>query len=319
MLARSTPGMTGADLANLVNEAALLAARRNRKKVTMADFEDAKDKVMMGTERKTMVISDEEKRQIAVHEAGHALVRKFTPGADPVHKVTIVARGLALGVTHFLPEKDRHLYSRRWCQDNLVALLGGRCAEELLMGEMTTGAGNDLERATDLARKMVCNWGMSEVIGPVTFGKKEEQIFLGREISQHQDYSEETARLIDSEVRRLVDTAHKDAMELLVANRGQLENLAENLLEREVLTSDEIDILVAGGILPPVSREEYYGDGGAPGGDGAEAVPGNEENPAEKSAESEPEREPAGVQEQEEESRSARAELERDRRAEELS
>ena len=250
VLAKGTPGLSGAELESIVNEAALLAARRNRDKVTMQDFEDAKDKVMIGTERKSMVISDEEKRQIAVHEAGHTLVQKSIPGADPVNKVTIVARGMALGVTQYLPEKDRHLYGKKWCQNNLVALLGGRCAEELVLGEMTTGAGNDLERATDLARKMVCTWGMSKTLGPLTFGKKEEQIFLGREIAQHQDYSEATARLIDREVRALIDSAYQEAMAVLAGNRDKLEALAEALLEREVLDAEEINILVAGGQLP---------------------------------------------------------------------
>jgi len=215
----------------------------------MEDLEDAKDKVMMGAERKSMVISDEEKKQIAIHESGHTLVQKLTPGADPVHKVTIVARGMALGVTHFLPEKDRHLYSKKWCVNNLMALMGGRCAEELMLGEMTTGAGNDLERATELTRKMVCNWGMSEALGPLTFGKKEEQIFLGREIAQHQDYSEATARLIDREVRKLVDSAYHEAMNILRTNRKILETMAEALLEREVLDAEEIDIIIAGGKL----------------------------------------------------------------------
>jgi len=256
VLAKGTPGLSGAELESIVNEAALLAARRNREKVTMKDMEDAKDKVMMGAERKSMVISDEEKRQIAIHESGHTLVQKLIPGADPVHKVTIVARGMALGVTHYLPEKDRHLYSRQWCINNLVALLGGRCAEQLVMGEMTTGAGNDLERATALARRMVCNWGMSEVLGPLTFGKKEEQIFLGREIAQHQDYSEATARLIDREVRRFIDEAYQRAMKLLEENRDILDNMAETLLEREVLGSEEIDALIERRELPPRQPEK---------------------------------------------------------------
>ncbi len=253
-LAKGTPGLSGAELESIVNEAALLAARRNREKVTMKDFEDAKDKVMMGQERKSMVISDEEKQQIAVHESGHTLVQRLTPGADPVNKVTIVARGMALGVTQYLPERDRHLYGKKWCQNNLVALLGGRCAEQLILGEMTTGAGNDLERVTDLARKMVCTWGMSETLGPLTFGRKEEQIFLGREIAQHQDYSEATARLIDSEVKKLVEEAYNDAMRLLRENRKTLENLASALLEREVLDAEQINLVIAGKKLPPVDN-----------------------------------------------------------------
>ena len=258
VLAKGTPGLSGAELESIVNEAALLAARRNRDKVTMQDFEDAKDKVMIGTERKSMVISDEEKRHIAVHEAGHTLVQKMTPGADPVNKVTIVARGMALGVTQYLPEKDRHLYSRKWCWNNLVALLGGRCAEELILGEMTTGAGNDLERATDLARKMVCTWGMSKTLGPLTFGKKEEQIFLGREIAQHQDYSEETARIIDSEVKKLITDSYNEAMRLLRENRDKLETLADALIEREVLDAEEINILVAGRRLPALQKKSDH-------------------------------------------------------------
>jgi cell division protease FtsH len=275
VLAKSTPGLSGAELESIVNEAALLAARRNQEKVTMRDLEDAKDKVMMGAERKSMVISDEEKNQIAIHESGHTLVQKLTPGADPVHKVTIVARGMALGVTHYLPEKDRHLYSRKWCINNLVAMLGGRCAEELILNEMTTGAGNDLERASGLARKMVCNWGMSEALGPLTFGKKEEQIFLGREIAQHQDYSEATARVIDREVRRFVDDAYKKAMMILKENREILEKMAEALLEREVLDAEEIDTIVAGGHLPAIVLEETspVDQPVRDGGDGAKAQP----------------------------------------------
>ncbi len=253
-LAKGTPGLCGAELESIVNEAALLAARRNRDKVMMKDFEDAKDKVMMGQERKSMLISDEEKHQIAVHEAGHTLVQRLTPGTDPVNKVTIIARGMALGVTQYLPERDRHLYSKKWCQNSLLALLGGRCAEQLILNEMTTGAGNDLERVTDLARKMVCTWGMSEALGPLTFGKKEEQIFLGREIAQRQDYSEETARLIDSEVRKLVNEAYNDATKLLRENRDKLERLAAALLEREVLDAEQINLVIAGKKLPPVDN-----------------------------------------------------------------
>jgi len=258
VLAKGTPGLSGAELESIVNEAALLAARRNRDKVIMQDFEDAKDKVMIGAERKSMLISDEEKRHIAVHEAGHTLVQKMIPGADPVNKVTIVARGMALGVTQYLPEKDRHLYSRKWCWNNLVALLGGRCAEELILGEMTTGAGNDLEQATDLARKMVCTWGMSKTLGPLAFGKKEEQIFLGREIAQHQDYSEETARIIDREIKKLITDSYNEAMEILRENRDKLETLADALIEREVLDAEEINILVAGRRLPALQKKSDH-------------------------------------------------------------
>jgi len=285
VLAKGTPGLSGAELESIVNEAALLAARRNRDNVTMQDFEDAKDKVMIGAERKSMVISDEEKRQIAVHEAGHTLVQKMTPGADPVNKVTIVARGMALGVTQYLPEKDRHLYSKKWCEDNLLALLGGRCAEELILGEMTTGAGNDLERATDLARKMVCTWGMSKALGPLTFGKKEEQIFLGREIAQHQDYSEETARLIDSEVKKLITDSYTRAMGVLRENRDKLEAIADALLEREVLDAEEINILIAGKKLPALQKKSSGSEKAAKkekkssGRKRKAAVAGSSENP----------------------------------------
>ena len=255
-LAKGTPGLSGAELESIVNEAALLAARRNRGKVTMVDLEDARDKVMMGAERKSLVISDDERHSIAVHESGHALVQKLTPNTDPVHKVTIVARGMALGVTHFLPEKDRHLYSRQWCKNNLVALLGGRVAEELMLGEITTGAGNDLERSTELATKMVCNWGMSEALGPLTFGKREEHIFLGKEIGQHKDFSEATARLIDREVRRFVDEAHQSAIKLLDANRDKLERMTQALLDREVLDATEIDMIIRGEELPTLEEKK---------------------------------------------------------------
>jgi cell division protease FtsH len=208
VLARGTPGFAGADLANLVNEAALVAARQNRKVVTMYDFELAKDKVMMGVERKSMIISDEEKKNTAYHEAGHALVAAMIPHADPLHKVTIIPRGMALGLTMQLPLDDKHSYTRDYLDAQLSILLGGRIAEEIFMKHITTGAGNDIERSTELARKMVCEWGMSD-LGPMSFGKKEEQIFLGREIAQHRDYSEATAIQIDEEVRRLVNVAYE--------------------------------------------------------------------------------------------------------------
>ena len=204
VLARGTSGFSGADLANLVNEAALNAARYNKKAVAMADFEFAKDKVLMGAERRSMIISDEEKRVTAIHEAGHALLTVVLPHADPIHKVTIIPRGMALGVTQQLPIDDRHNYSRDYLEDQIAILLGGRIAEEITSGTLTTGAGNDIERATELARRMVCEWGMSDAMGPLTFGKKEEQIFLGREIAQRHDYSEDTAIRIDQEVKRFV-------------------------------------------------------------------------------------------------------------------
>jgi cell division protease FtsH len=244
LLARGTPGFAGADLENLVNEAALLAARRNADKVTMADFEMAKDKVLMGSERKSMIISMEERRNTAYHEAGHALVAKLTPGADPLHKVTIIPRGMALGLTQQLPIDERHTYSKEYLLSRLAIMFGGRAAEELVLNHMTTGAGDDLEKATELARRMVCEWGMSEKLGPMTFGKKEEQIFLGRDFTQVQDYSEQTAVEIDSEVRRILTEAYGRAKSLLAANLDLLHKLAETLLERESLQGSEIDEIV---------------------------------------------------------------------------
>ncbi|HKY59880.1 MAG TPA: ATP-dependent zinc metalloprotease FtsH [Gemmatimonadota bacterium] len=251
VLAKGTPGLAGADIENIVNEAALLAARNNRKSVTMIDFEDAKDKVMMGAERKSLVITDDEKRSIAYHEAGHALVRMLTPAADPVHKVTIIPRGRALGVTHFLPVDERHIYTREWCEDQLTALLGGRAAEVLVLKATTTGAGDDLQRATDLARRMVTKWGMSEILGPLTYGDEPEQIFLGREIATHRDYSEETARVIDQEVKSIVARAFDRALEILTDNEDALHRLAESLLEREILDNEEIRLVIAGEELAP--------------------------------------------------------------------
>ena len=246
VLARGTSGFSGADLANLVNEAALNAARYNQKTVRMSDFEFAKDKVMMGSERRSMIISDEEKKITAVHEAGHALLAVLLPHADPIHKVTIIPRGMALGVTQQLPLDDRHNYSKEYLSDRLAILLGGRIAEEITMGGTTTGAGNDLERATELARKMVCEWGMSDAMGPLTFGKKEEQIFLGREIAQHQDYSEDTAIQIDKELRRLVTANYERAHSLLVENKAILVRISEELLVREVLDAEQVKRVVQG-------------------------------------------------------------------------
>jgi cell division protease FtsH len=241
LLARETPGFAGADLENLVNEAALLAARTNKDKVDMSDLELAKDKVLMGSERKSMVLSLEERRNTAYHEAGHALVAKLIPGADPVHKVTIIPRGMALGLTQQVPIDDRHTYSAEFLRNNLVILFGGRAAEELILGHMTTGAGNDLEKATELSRKMVCEWGMSEKLGPMTFGKKEEQIFLGRDFNQVPDYSDRTAADIDNEVRRFIFEAYERAKHLLVTNIAALHRMAERLLEKEVLDANEIE------------------------------------------------------------------------------
>jgi cell division protease FtsH len=262
-LAKGTPGLAGADIENIVNEAALWAARMNKSKVGMDDFEQAKDKVMMGAERKSLVISDTEKRSIAYHEAGHALVRALTPGADPVHKVTIIPRGRALGVTHFLPADERHIYTKEWCENNLTALLGGRAAEILVLGETTTGAGDDLQRTTELARRMVTRWGMSEKLGPITYGDEEEHIFLGREIAQHRDYSEQTAQAIDAEVKVIVQSAFEEARRILSENVDKLHALAEALLEREILDSDEVAQLLDGRSLPPLPQAE---DGPAPAG-----------------------------------------------------
>ena len=244
ILARGTPGFSGADLSNLANEAALFAARQHKVQVDMRDFESAKDKVMMGAERRSMVISDEEKKVTAYHEAGHALVAKLLPGTDPIHKVTIIPRGMALGVTQQLPVEEKHAYAREYLVNNLHIYMGGRAAEELIFKEPTTGAGNDIERATELARKMVCEWGMSDRMGPLAFGVKEEQIFLGREIAQHKDYSEVTAIAIDEEVKRLVNNGYEGAKSILSANIHILHALAQALVEHEELNADAIASLV---------------------------------------------------------------------------
>jgi cell division protease FtsH len=240
-LARGTPGFAGADLENLVNEAALLAARNGLERVAMRDFELAKDKVMMGSERRSMIITLEERRNTAFHEAGHALVAKLIPGADPIHKVTIIPRGTALGLTQQLPIDEKHTYSKEYLMQNLAIMFGGRVAEELILQHMTTGAGNDIEKATELARRMVCEWGMSEHLGPMTFGKRNEEIFLGRDFAQMQDYSERTAREIDNEVRRIIQDSYQRARDLLEANLDSLHRIAENLLEKESLDGAEID------------------------------------------------------------------------------
>ena len=254
VLARGTPGFSGAQLANMVNEAALNAARHDRKAVVMVDFEQAKDKVLMGKERKSMVMNESEKKNTAYHEAGHALVAYMLPESDPLHKVTIIPRGRALGVTMQLPEEDKYNYTKEYMEGSLAIIMGGRAAEQIFLGSCTTGASNDLERSTDLARKMVCEWGMSSELGPLTFGKKEEQIFLGREIAQHQDYGEETAVRIDQEVKKLVLEAYSQAEEILKANREPLLRLAEALLEYETLDLEEIDAVVKG--EPMKAREE---------------------------------------------------------------
>jgi cell division protease FtsH len=252
VLARGTPGFSGADLANLVNEGALLAARANKKLVEMADFESAKDKVLMGVERKSLVVSAKERRITAYHEAGHALVAKLLSGTDPIHKVTIIPRGRALGVTQQLPTEDKHNYSKEFLLNDIAILYGGRIAEEIVFGEpeVTTGAMNDIERATELARKMVCEWGMSEKMGPLQFGKREEMVFLGRDIAQHQDYSEHTAMEIDREVRRIVMENYERAKALVQRRLESLHHLAEALLEREVLDGLEVDTIVKGAGSP---------------------------------------------------------------------
>ena len=248
IISRGTPGFSGADLENLVNEAALLAARLNKTSVELKDFEFAKDKVLMGVERKSMVLTEQDKRTTAYHEAGHALMARLLPGTDPVHKVTIIPRGRALGMTMQLPTDDRHSYSKEFLYNTLAILMGGRVAEELIFNQITTGAGNDIERATDLARKMVCEWGMSENLGPLTYGKKDEEIFLGREIATRRDFSEEIAMKIDSEVKRLVTENYERTKRLLLENLAALKALAEALLEKESLDAPEIDRIIQGAI-----------------------------------------------------------------------
>ncbi len=260
-IARGTPGFTGADLANLVNEAALLAARDDKKCVGNDDFENAKDKVLMGVERRSLVITEKEKKTTAYHEAGHALVAIKLPGTDPIHKVTIIPRGRALGVTQQLPEDERHTYPKNYLYNNLAIFMGGRVAEEICLGQMTTGAGNDIERATEMARKMVCEWGMSEKMGPLTYGSKEEQVFLGKDFSQQKNFSDQTAKLIDQEVKALVMSGYNNAHEILTENRDKLENLALALLDRETLDAKEIQDIIDGK-EPPVDppEDELSGD-----------------------------------------------------------
>jgi cell division protease FtsH len=250
ILARGTPGFTGADLANMVNEAALTAARFNRKAVHMFDFEVAKDKVLMGAERKSMLLSEDDKRDTAYHEAGHVLVAAKRDHSDPLHKVTIIPRGMALGVTMHLPEEDKHTVTRDYLNTQLAILMGGRCAEEIFMNRMTTGAGNDIVRATELARKMVCEYGMSE-LGPLTYGKKEQEVFLGRDIGQARDYSDDTAQQIDKAVRRLVDEGYNSAYKILDENREVMHAMAAALLERETLDAAEIELIIQGKLLGP--------------------------------------------------------------------
>ena len=244
IVARGTPGFSGADLSNLVNEAALLAARRGKDRIEKTEFDDAKDKLIMGTERRSMIISDSEKKNTAYHEGGHTLVARLIPGTDPIHKVSIIPRGMALGLTQQLPIDERHTYNKEYLVNNIAVLMGGRAAEELVLNQMTTGAGNDIERATELARKMVCEWGMSDKLGPLTFGKKEEHIFLGKEMAQRRDFSEETAEEIDDEIKKIVTENYARAKKLLESNIGALHRLARALLEKEILDAVEIDRLI---------------------------------------------------------------------------
>jgi cell division protease FtsH len=244
VLARGTPGFTGADLENMVNEAALLAARRNRKAVTAEDFEDSKDKVLMGTERRSLLLTADEKRRTAYHEAGHTLVSRMIPGMDPIHKVTIIPRGMALGVTQPLPIDERKIYSKVFCENQIAYMLGGRAAEEKVFGDLSTGAANDLEKSTILARKMVCEWGMSNKLGPLTFGRVESEIFLGRELGMHRNYSEKTAQLIDSEIRTIVEGQHGRALGIVAKNLKKLHSLAEALIKQETLDAEQVDSLL---------------------------------------------------------------------------
>ncbi len=257
VIAKGTPGLSGADLANLVNEATLIAARKNKKYVDMDDFEDAKDKVMMGMERKSLIISEKEKEMTAYHESGHVLVAKMIPEADPVHKVTIIPRGRALGVTTFLPIDEKHSYSKSYLLAMMAYALGGRAAELIVFNELTTGAGNDIERVTQIARKMVCEWGMSEKLGPIAYGSKEEELFLGREITRHKEVSEKTAQLIDEEVQNIVNSCMARAEKILRDNIDILHRLSKNLLEREILDNEEIDKIIRGEELPPVKKNNH--------------------------------------------------------------
>jgi cell division protease FtsH len=275
VLARATPGFSGADLANLVNEAALLAARHNQKFVMMVDFEASKDKVLMGSERRSMIITDEEKKVTAFHEAGHALLASYLPDTDPIHKVTIIPRGMALGVTQQLPLEEKHNYSKEQLESRIAVLMGGRIAEEIVFEQITTGAQNDIEQATEMSRKMVCEWGMSETLGPLTYGKKEEAIFLGKEFNRHQDYSEETALKIDDEVKRIVIRQYERAKSLLLEHRAQMVRVAEALLEHEVLDGSQLRRLLAGeSIAVPVTQVPKEPSVRGESGKGEERLPG---------------------------------------------
>ncbi|WP_147821103.1 ATP-dependent zinc metalloprotease FtsH [Salidesulfovibrio onnuriiensis] len=267
-IARGTPGFSGADLENLVNEAALYAAKQNKDCVDMSDFEEAKDKVIMGKERRSLIMTDDEKKSTAYHEGGHALVGKMLPQCDPLHKVTIIPRGRALGVTSFLPEEDRVSRSKTQCEADIAMALGGRAAEELVFNQFTTGASNDIKRATQLARNMVCLWGMSEKLGPLSFSDNQEQVFLGKELIHNKDYGEETARLIDAEVKRFIDEGYQRAMKILGENKEVLDRVAEALLERETITNEEMEMLMAGKELPPMESNGGSRSGGSKGSSG---------------------------------------------------
>ena len=271
VLARGTPGFSGADLENLVNEAALQAAKLNQDRLDMRDFEYAKDKVLMGRERRSLILSEEEKRITAYHEGGHALCARLLPGSDPVHKVTIIPRGRALGVTMQLPEEDRHGYSRSYLRNNLVVLLGGRVAEEIIFDDITTGASNDIERVTRLARKMVCEWGMSEAVGTLSIGETGEEVFIGREWVQNKNFSEDTARLVDSEVKRIVEEAHSRCLKLLQDNVEVLHRIAAALLERETITGSDLDLLLENKELPPLDSNGKPVKPTAPEGQGGDS------------------------------------------------
>jgi cell division protease FtsH len=255
VIARGTPGFAGADLENLVNEAALLAARQDKDAISMVDFEMAKDKVLMGAERRSMVMTEEEKWNTAIHEAGHTIVSVLVPDATPVHKVTIIPRGQALGLTQFLPKADQHSYSKEQAEATIASALGGRISEEVFFGKLTTGAGNDIERATELARRMVCEWGMSEKLGPLAYGKREEQVFLGRDYgTRQQDYSEQTAVEIDQEVRRIIHSQYDRVRALITEHRAKVEAIAKALMERETLDAEEINAVMEGRELPKRER-----------------------------------------------------------------
>jgi cell division protease FtsH len=281
VIAKGTPGFSGADLANLVNEAALLAARKSSDVVTMIDMENAKDKVLMGTERRSLIISDKEKKTTSYHESGHVLVARFLPEADPVHKVTIIPRGRALGVTTYLPMDEKHTYSKEYLEAMITYAMGGRAAEKIVFNEFTTGASNDIERSTNIARKMVCEFGMSEKLGPITYGNKQEEVFLGKELYEHKNYSDETQILIDDEIKKIVQTGMDKAEKILKDHIDALHRLSTVLLEREILDSDEISKVLRGEELPPIDKNGQNNNGsGQPKTSDTEAPTVDEKNVA---------------------------------------